>query len=223
METTRTVYRRMPKQVYIAQEGYPFIAIALFGALMLWLMGVAIGTWIMLFIAGFIAFFFRNPKRTPPEGKDLIVAPADGRIVAVVKNSCAPHIGNRSTKISIFMSILNVHINRFPVTARVKDAFYKAGAFFVARLDKACEQNERHALVLEDSSGREYVMVQIAGLIARRIVCYLKPGDSLSCGERFGLIRFGSRVDIYLPPEACIEVKPGMKTRGGQTILGRFA
>ncbi|MFH1830967.1 MAG: phosphatidylserine decarboxylase family protein [Pseudomonadota bacterium] len=222
MQTTHAVYRRKPKQVYIAQEGYPFIAIALIGALVLWLVGVVLGAWIMLFITGFIAFFFRNPNRTPPEGKDLILAPADGKILSIEKNVKAPYTGNASTKVSIFMSVLNVHMNRFPITASVKDAFYNAGRFLVASLDKASEHNERHTLLLEDGAGREYVLVQIAGLIARRIVCYLKVGDTLLGGDRFGLIRFGSRVDIYLPPEAKVEVEVGKKTRGGVTVLGRF-
>jgi phosphatidylserine decarboxylase len=212
----------MPKQTYIAREGYPFIAIALIGAIALWLVGLGVGTWIMVSVAGFVAFFFRNPLRTPPDGEELILAPADGRIIAIEKNVDSPHTSNKSTKISIFMSVLNVHINRFPVTAKVEDAFYNAGRYFVASLDKASEQNERHALVLKDHAGREFVLVQIAGLIARRIVCYLKPGDLLTRGERFGLIRFGSRVDLYLPPEASIEVELGAKTRGGETVLGRF-
>jgi phosphatidylserine decarboxylase len=211
----------MPRQMIVAQEGFPFIAIALGGAFVLWLTGLAWGAGIMFALAAFIAFFFRNPDRTPPEGNDRVVAPADGRILSIEEGVSAPHTGRPSTKISIFMSVLNVHINRFPVTARVKGAFYNAGKFFVASLDKASEHNERYALVLDDRHGREFVMVQIAGLVARRIVCYLKPGETIQRGERFGLIRFGSRVDLYLPPDVNIEVRAGERTRAGETVIGR--
>ena len=221
METTSIVYRRMPKQMYIAREGFPFIAIALTGAVALWLVGLPIGAVLMLGFAVFTVFFFRNPERTPPQPTDLIVAPADGRILSVEEGASAPHTGRESTKVSIFMSVLNVHINRFPVTGRVVDAVYNAGKFFVASLDKASEHNERNALVLEDGAGRQYVMVQIAGLVARRIVCYMKPGDTLGRGERFGLIRFGSRVDLYLPIDVDVKVTPGQKTTAGETVIGR--
>jgi phosphatidylserine decarboxylase len=211
----------MPKQMFIAREGFPFIAIALMGAGALWLVGLPTGALVMFGFAAFTAFFFRNPERMPPEPADLIVAPADGRILSVEKGVSAPHTGRESTKVSIFMSVLNVHINRFPVTSRVVDAVYNAGKFFVASLDKASEHNERNALVLEDAAGRQYVMVQIAGLVARRIVCYMKPGDTLGRGERFGLIRFGSRVDLYLPTDVEVEVKPGQRTTAGETVIGR--
>lgn len=223
METTHAVYRRMPRQMIVAQEGFPFIAIALGGAIVLWLTGLVLGAGFMLALAAFVALFFRNPERTPPEGSDKVVAPADGRILSVEEGVSAPHIGRPATKVSIFMSVMNVHINRFPVTARVKGAFYTAGNFFVASLDKASEHNERHALVLDDGCGREFVMVQIAGLVARRIVCYLKPGDTIKRGERFGLIRFGSRVDLYLPPDIRIEVRAGERTRAGETVIGRVS
>jgi phosphatidylserine decarboxylase len=223
METTHAVYRRMPRQMIVAQEGFPFIAIALGGALVLWLTGLAWGAGFMLALAAFVAFFFRNPDRTPPEGSDRIVAPADGRILSVEQGVSAPHTGKPSTKVSIFMSVMNVHINRFPITARVKDAIYNPGKFFVASLDKASEQNERLALVLDAGSGREFVMVQIAGLVARRIVCYTKPGDTLDRGERFGLIRFGSRVDLYLPPDVGVDVRAGQRTRAGETVIGRVS
>lgn len=221
MENARAVYSCMPRQTFIAREGFPFLAIAALAALLLWLVGLPLGSLFMMGVAAFVGFFFRNPKRVAPEGRELILAPADGRVLSVERGVPAPHTGKPSTKISIFMSVLNVHINRFPVTARVKGAFYHAGQFFVASLDKACERNERHALVLEDGDGREYVMVQIAGLVARRIVCYTKPGETLGRGERFGLIRFGSRVDLYLPPEVSVEVVAGARTRAGESVLGR--
>lgn len=222
MENASAVYRCKPRQMIIACEGFPFMAIAALAALALWLVGLPAGCLLMMGVAVFIAFFFRNPVRVSPEGSDLVLAPADGRVISVERGAVTPHTGRPSTRVSIFMSVLNVHINRFPVTARVKEAIYHAGRFFVASLDKASEHNERHALVLEDGAGREYVMIQIAGLVARRIICYTKPGETLGRGERFGLIRFGSRVDLYLPPEVNVEVVPGSRTCAGETVLGRI-
>lgn len=214
-----SAYKSRPGQRYIAREGYPFIAIALAVAFLLWEMGAGIFCMLMLGVAAFVAFFFRNPTRFPPQEEGVIIAPADGRILKVTENVTAPGTGANSTKISIFMSVLNVHINRFPVTARVKQVFYSAGKFLVASLDKASEHNERNLLVLEDEKGRQFVMVQIAGLVARRIICYVKEGDFLPIGERFGLIRFGSRVDLYLPTGFTVKIKIGDKVRSGETVI----
>jgi len=212
----------MPRQMYIAREGHPFVAIALIIAIFFGVIGSVIGSIVFFCVTAFVAFFFRNPERHVPEGGDLIVAPADGRIISVERGARAPHTDSESTKVSIFMSVLNVHINRFPITAVLKSVVYIAGQFFVASLDKASDKNERNIFVLEDEKGREIVMVQIAGLVARRIVCYLMEGDMLGRGERFGLIRFGSRVDLYLPLDATLEVKEGDRVRAGESIVGRF-
>jgi len=223
MDSVLTAYKPRPKQIYIAREGHPFIAIALAGAALLFVLGLHWAALFALGVAGFIAFFFRNPDREIPEGEGLIVAPADGRVISVNRNCKAPHSGNEMTRVSIFMSVLNVHINRFPVSAVVKDLAYHAGNFLVASLDKASEKNERNVLVLLGVDGRDYEMVQIAGLIARRIVCYLKTGDRLDRGRRFGLIRFGSRVDLYLPSEAGVEVQVGDCVSAGSSIIGRYS
>ena len=217
-----TAYKPRPRQFIVAVEGFPLIVIAILAAFFMWIMGFVSGALVMLLVAGFIIYFFRNPERVTPLENGLVVAPADGRILSITKNVMAPLTGAASTKISIFMSVLNVHINRFPITARVVDSSYVPGKFLVASLDKASEFNERNLLALEDESGRQIVMVQIAGLIARRIVCYVKNGDFLRCGERFGLIRFGSRVDLYLPISAEIKVKVGEKVRSGETVIGKF-
>lgn len=222
MENTLTAYHPMPRQLPVAREGAPFIGIAVAAALLLWLTGLGIGAALMLAVAGFVVSFFRNPEREVPQGPGLIVAPADGRVLSVTPRARAPYTGRESTRVSIFMSVLDVHINRFPVAARVKQAVYSAGRFFVASRGKASEQNERNGLVLEDDEGRELVLVQIAGLVARRIVCYVREGDARGRGERLGLIRFGSRVDLYLPPEAAIAVKAGDRVRAGASLLGRF-
>ncbi len=221
-ECINDAYRRMPRQLPIAVEGFPFIVAVLLASIAAWMMSLPSIAAAMAGLAAFIAFFFRNPKRNVPDAEGVVVAPADGRVIKVEKGTLAPHTGAPCTKVSIFMSVFNVHVNRFPTTATVRRAIYHAGKFFVASLDKASEHNEQNALVLEDAAGRELVMVQIAGIIARRIVCYAREGDCFSTGERFGLIRFGSRLDIYLPPEARIEVAPGEKTRAGETVLGRF-
>lgn len=217
-----TAYKTRPRQFFIAMEGFPFIVIALAAAFLMWMVGFVVGAVLMILVAGFVIYFFRNPDRVPPAENSLVVAPADGRILSITKNVIAPCACAASTKISIFMSVLNVHINRFPVAARVVDSSYIPGKFLVASLDKASEHNERNLLVLEDESARQIVMVQIAGLIARRIVCYVKTGDFLKRGERFGLIRFGSRVDLYLPISTEIRVRVGEKVRSGETIVGRF-
>ena len=217
-----TAYKPRPRQFIVAVEGFPLIVIAILAAFFMWIMGFVSGALVMLLVAGFIIYFFRNPERVTPLENGLVVAPADGRILSITKNVMAPLTGAASTKISIFMSVLNVHINRFPITARVVDSSYVPGKFLVASLDKASEFNERNLLALEDESGRQIVMVQIAGLIARRIVCYVKNGGFLRRGERFGLIRFGSRVDLYLPISAEIKVKVGEKVRSGETVIGKF-
>lgn len=216
-----SAYRPSPKQTYIAREGYPFIAIAIGAGLLLWMTGLAVGSFLLLCMAGFVAFFFRNPNRSVPEGKGLVFSPADGRIVKI-QRCRAPYTDEDAFRVSIFMSVFNVHINRIPVSARVERVAYHPGRFLVATRDKASELNERNVIVLTDEEGRRFSLVQIAGLIARRIVCYVKEGDFLNCGERMGLIRFGSRVDLYLPAGAKIEVGVGDRVRGGETIIGRF-
>lgn len=218
-----SAYKPKPHQYIIAREGHPFIAIALTVAFILYFIGTTVGVIIMLALTAFIVYFFRNPNRTTPKEPGLVIAPADGRIIDVNEGVQAPYTGKKSTKISTFMSVFNVHINRFPVSSRVQRSVYHQGKFFVASLDKASDHNERNGLVLADNDGREYVMVQIAGLVARRIVCYLKEGERLERGERFGLIRFGSRVDLYLPPEIKIAVKVGDKVKAGETVFGRIS
>ena len=223
MSSNPSAYRQRPAQHRIAAEGFPFIAIGALAALLLWLVGLPLAALSLLPLVAFTIYFFRNPERFCPEGEGLVVAPADGRVLSVVPDVVAPVSGARSQRVAIFMSVFNVHINRFPVAARVVRIVYDAGKFFVASLDKACEHNERNTMVLQDERGRQFTMVQIAGVVARRIVCYLREGDRLPAGERFGLIRFGSRVDLYLPPEARVEVKAGDRTRAGETIIGRLS
>ncbi len=174
-----------------------------------------------LLLAIFTGSFFRNPERYPPFREGTVVSPADGRILSVTQVDGPELSGmDECTKVSIFMSVFNVHVNRSPAAGRVLEIHYKPGKFFSANLDKAAEENERNLVVMEDEQGRRLAFVQIAGLIARRIVCFVSPDDTLEKGERFGLIRFGSRVDLYLPTQTEIDISVGQHVKGGETIIG---
>ena len=209
--------RQYPHPI-IAREGWPFVLASLvFAVLASWLEWtiVAVILWVAVV---FVVQFFRDPARTPPAGEDLITSPADGRIV-VVGRATDPITGRESLKISVFMNVFNVHSNRSPIQGHVKQVQYFAGSFLNAAVDKASEQNERNAIVIDDAKGRSLTCIQIAGLIARRILCYVKPGDTVMRGQRFGFIRFGSRVDVYLPTDAVVNVAPGDKVHATTSIL----
>ncbi len=210
------------QQTPIAVEGLPFVALAGALALLAALFQRQITPFPALVLAAvtlFIISFFRNPRRVPPEGENAVVAPADG-VVTYLGDAVEPHLGTEMLKISIFMSVFNVHINRVPCSGRVLDTFYVRGKFLDARDEKATFENEQSGIILEAPKGRKIVFTQIAGLIARRIVTYPVKGDILSRGQRYGLIRFGSRVDIYLPKEVEPRVARGQRTVAGETILG---
>ncbi len=166
----------------------------------------------------FVLFFFRDPERTVPQGAGVVVSPADGRVI-VVKDIFEPtYLKQEVKQISIFLSVFNVHVNRSPISGTVETVKYNPGKFHVASVDKASLDNEQTAMVISD--GKHKVLVkQIAGLIARRIVCYAKPGDAIRTGERYGLIRFGSRVDIFLPKDADLKVKVGDRVTGARDII----
>jgi phosphatidylserine decarboxylase len=205
----------------VAVEGYPFIGlfafVALFCAAVGWYCLATIG----LGLTAFTVYFFRNPDRFPPENEKAIVAPADGKIIFVGKVPEDRYFdGQQVTKISIFMNVFNVHVNWVPITSKVLHQFYNKGRFFNASLDKSSFENEQSGMLLETESGVKILCVQIAGLIARRIVAYPETGDLLVRGQRYGLIRFGSRVDLYLPEGVEINAKLGTKTVAGETVLG---
>jgi phosphatidylserine decarboxylase len=203
----------------IAVEGFPFIAAAGFVTLVLALLSLKFLAIIALILTLFIAYFFRNPDRVIPENENAVVAPADG-VVIYLGNSMEEHLNEEMTKISIFMSVFNVHVNRSPISGRIKDTFYCRGKFLDVRDERATFENERAGLLLEGPLGTSIVVVQVAGLIARRIVCYPRKGDTVKRGERYGLIRFGSRLDVYLPKNADVRIAVGDKTFAGETILG---
>jgi phosphatidylserine decarboxylase len=205
----------------IAKEGWAHLAIAVIVA------AVAtgfFGWWSLPFwvAALFVLQFFRDPAREVPQGAGLVLCPADGRVL-VVGNERDPYLEREALKVSIFMNVFNVHSNRSPVDGLVQSVTYSAGTFLNASLDKASSGNERNALHLRTDAGVDVTCVQIAGLVARRILCYAKAGERLARGERFGFIRFGSRVDVYLPVGARPRVAIGDKVKAGSTVLAELA
>ena len=205
--------------------GQPFIwggvALAVIGGLILgaWLF------WIAVAFTLFCLYFFRDPDRVPPVSRNLVVAPADGRVVSVEPAVPPAELGLGDAprwRVAIFLSVVDVHVNRMPIEGRVTRIAYRHGAFLNAALDKASEENERNALAIRTPDGRDLAVVQIAGLIARRIVCTVREGDMLGTGERFGIIRFGSRTDVYLPPGTRPLVALGQTMIGGETVIAEL-
>ena len=202
----------------IAREGWPFLAIA-----------TVVAVLASTFVPGFISFlawlaalfvlqFFRDPPRDIPQGEGLVLSPADGRVIKVERTQ-DPYAQREAILVSVFMNVFNVHSNRSPVDGVIGKVQYFPGKFVNADLDKASLENERNAIVLKTAQGKTVTFVQVAGLIARRILCYVKSGDPLSRGQRYGFIRFGSRVDVYLPLEANVKVTIGEKVSATSTVL----
>lgn len=207
---------------FIAREGWPILG----GGALLSLLVMSWSAWASLPFWLFTLFalqFFRDPVRQAPEGDDLVLSPADGRIVSVEEAADPYADGRPALKISVFMNVFNVHSNRVPVAGKVQSIMYFPGKFFNADLDKASLENERNALVLQMADGRLVTAVQVAGLVARRILCHVQQGDNLYAGQRYGFIRFGSRVDVYLPLGARPRVAIGDKVSATCTILAQLA
>ena len=205
----------------IAREGWPFLAVsllvsALVTALTGWIW--ALPLW-LIFV--FVLQFFRDPARPIPQGDKLVLSPADGRIV-VIGPARDPWLERDALKISVFMNVFNVHSNRSPIEGNVIKRWYHPGQFVNAALDKASTENERNALHIRGKDGQDVTCVQVAGLIARRILCYVETGASLTRGQRYGFIRFGSRVDLYLPPETRVKVTIGDKVSATSTVLAEL-
>jgi phosphatidylserine decarboxylase len=209
--------------VPIRREGTPFIAAAVVVAvvgLFLWQPLF----WIAAIVAGWCAYFFRDPQRVIPAEPDLVVSPADGRVSAIVVGAPPAELGlgaEPRRRISVFMNVFDCHVNRAPIAGRVGRIAYRPGKFINAELDKASEDNERNGLVIDTVHGPVGV-VQIAGLVARRILCFVKEGDTLAVGERIGMIRFGSRLDVWLPVATPVLVAEGQTAIAGETVLARF-
>jgi phosphatidylserine decarboxylase len=208
--------------VPIVKEGLPFLFVALAASLAFWIGGYWPLGLFFLFVSFYIAYFFRNPERLPPIGSAMVASPADGRVIYAGLAKESEFLNEETQKISIFMNIFDVHVNRIPVDGTIRNMKYHRGRFMAASLDKASEENERNALLIETSKGQKLVLVQVAGLVARRIVCYPAVGSFVLRGQRMGLIRFGSRCDVYLPKSAEISVKVGEKVLGGETILAQL-
>ena len=206
----------------IHREGWKFSSISFFVSLILLVIWPLL-SFVSFLITFFILWFFRDPERNTPIAEGKIISPADGK-VCLIDLSVPPEELQYGTeemqRVCIFMNVFNVHVNRVPVKGEIKKIIYKEGSFFNASLDKASEKNERNSIIITTENGIEIVVVQIAGLIARRILSFVSNGDKLNSGERFGLIRFGSRVDVYLPKTFKPEVKVGDKTIAGETIIG---
>jgi len=205
----------------IHRDGWPFIvgtvAIASIFAFI-----VPAVFWLLMILAGWMTIFFRDPERVVPTAPGLVVSPADGRIEPVVRGTPPPELGlgaARLTRISVFMNVFDCHINRSPVAGRVSRIAYKAGRFLSADLDKASEANERNGFVIESEGGYDVGVVQIAGLVARRIVCWTSEGAGIGAGQRIGMIRFGSRLDVYLPEGSTVVAAAGQRAIAGETVI----
>ena len=221
---TTSVKWRFPS---VHPEGRKYVVVAAVAALATYTLISHFVGWLLIGLTIWVAAFFRDPIRTTPRGDNLIVAPADGLITMIMKVPPPPELSGPDwltegeyTRVSIFMSVFDVHINRAPITGKVKRIAYVPGKFINADLDKASEDNERQHLLIEGADGRRIGFTQIAGLVARRILAFVKEGDTVEAGQRIGLIRFGSRVDVYLPAEAAPRVLPGQRAIAGETILG---
>lgn len=205
----------------IAREGWAYTIASILAALAV--AGIA-GWWWSLplwLLAIFVLQFFRDPPRLVAGDERTAVCPADGRVLMVVPAE-DPYLQRPAIKVSIFMNVFNVHSNRSPVDGEVVAAWYNPGSFLNAAVDKASLENERNALHLRTASGLDITCVQIAGLVARRVLCYVRPGDHLTRGQRFGFIRFGSRVDVYLPPDSRVRVELGQKVYASSTVLAEL-
>ena len=207
---------------FIVEEGLPFIIPPGVATLIAFFTGFAWVTVLLFLITLFVAWFFRNPERTMPDNPVQIVSPADGRVIRIEETTSEAQPGRSFLKISIFMNVFNVHVNRIPYSGEIYAIRYKPGKFLSANLDKASALNERNTVMIRTDDGREIMTVQIAGLIARRIICWLKEGTKVKKGERFGLIRFGSRVEVFLPLGATLLVKNGDRVKAGETPIGEL-
>ncbi len=215
--------RPSPVAFPIERAGYAFIFAAAFVTAVMALLELTVLALIGLSATFFICYFFRDPDRVVPQQDNLVVSPADGKIITVAKISESPYYKGSCKKISIFMSIFNVHVNRIPLDGDIKRISYYPGKFFSANLDKASQANEHNAVWVETNTGEQVCFVQIAGLVARRIICRVQEGDAVSRGQRFGLICFGSRLDVYLPETTHLKVAVGDRVKAGTSALGELS
>ena len=204
----------------VAKPGYPFIFASAFVTAVFALLGITVLALTGIIVTIFITCFFRDPDRLTPDTPGVVVSPADGKVIGVESTTNNSYFDGDCKKISIFMSVFNVHVNRIPHGGIIKQIVYHPGKFFAANLDKASSDNEQNAVFLETENGKKITFVQIAGLVARRIICKLQEGDTVIRGQRFGMICFGSRLDVYLPPDSDIKVAVDDVVRAGTSVLG---
>lgn len=213
--------KKIDNKLPIAREGIPFVLIGIGLTCVFLILDLLVLAIPFAVLTSFIIFFFRDPERNLVNREKAVLTPADGKIIAIEKLTSGDNrFPDTAVKLSIFMSLFNAHINRIPVGGRISQLTYHPGKFFSANLDKASLHNESNMVMLETDNREKIVFVQVAGLIARRIVCWVKAGDYVRAGQRFGLIRFGSRLEVYLPPDSTITVRKGEKVKAGQTIIG---
>ena len=208
--------------VPFAKEGFPFIGAAAGVTLLVGWLGWTVAAVGAALLTLFVSWFFRNPARVIPQGAALVVAPGDGKVIAIEEEFEPRYLKDRSIKLSIFLNVFDVHINRIPCEGLVEDVQYQPGLFMVASKPEATIQNEQNAVMIKTVQGAKVLCVQVAGLIARRIVCWVSPKEKAVRGERYGLIRFGSRMDTFLPIGTVIKVAVGDHVKGGETILGEL-
>jgi len=204
----------------IAMEGFPFIVPTMMATLLSVWMGLVYLAVCLSILTLFAIYFFRNPKREIPSSEQVVLSPADGRVLRIDSCREGQFLKRTTTKVSIFMSLFDVHINRSPISGILEQKSYNPGKFRLANTDKSSMENEQNAMVIRGKDGLRILFVQIAGFVARRIVCYAEKGDSLEKGQILGMIRFGSRLDIYLPEGVEALVKPGDRVKGGQSVIG---
>lgn len=207
-------------EIPVAKEGYPFIFFMAFLTLITAILGFAIVAAVGALITAFVLYFFRDPERVAPMDEDAVVAPADGKVILIEKIFDDRFVNDHVYKVSIFMNVFNVHVNRMPFPGTVTAIQYTPGRFYAADKERAALENECCTVTMSTKHGMKYAVSQVAGLIARRIVCWAERNDTINRGQRFGLIRFGSRVDIYLPLKTHLEIQLGQKTKAGETVLG---
>lgn len=206
----------------IVREGIPFVAGLGGSAVAAGLLGWAVPAALLGSLTLFTTWFFRNPRRVSPCLEGAVVAPGDGKIIAIEDDYEPRFLKEQATRISIFLNVFDVHVNRIPCEGTVEDIVYQPGRFVAANRPEATLSNEQNALMIRSATGAKVLCVQVAGLIARRIVCWVAPGDHVTCGERYGLIRFGSRMDVFLPKGSSICVSVGHRVKGGRDMLAKL-
>ncbi|MDY0132665.1 MAG: phosphatidylserine decarboxylase family protein [Desulforegulaceae bacterium] len=214
--------KKIEKLTKITRYGYPFIGFFFLVFFIFFLAGISFISLPMFFLTVFSLWFFRDPERQIPQEEDLLISPADGKVIGIENLEANNYDGKPCIKVSIFMSVFNVHVNRIPFSGKIAKIKYFPGKFFNAALDKASLDNERNAILIETDKGFSFWTVQIAGLIARRIVCPLEEGEQVLKGNRYGMIRFGSRLELYLPLTSEILVKKGEMVKAGSSVVCRI-